>query len=85
MAPIRNWKLLIGCSLIALSAAMVGCSSTSDELRELRMAKMQEEQREQERLDRQRLAGIEGGLARNPERFNWELYTEVPLLSEIRG
>ena len=58
-------KVLMICSPIALAAAMVGCSGTSAELAELRAAKLLEEQREQERLDRQRLAGLEGGLARS--------------------
>ena len=65
MAPIQTWKILFVCLPIVLSAAMVGCSRTSAELVELRMAKMLADQREQERLDRQRLAGLEGGLARS--------------------
>ena len=67
MVDAPTWKVLMICSAIALAAAMVGCSSTSAELAELRAAKLLEEQREQERLDRQRLAGLEGGLARSPE------------------
>lgn len=62
-----TWKVLMICSAMALAAAMVGCSSTSAELAELRAAKLLGEQREQERLDRQRLAGLEGGLARSLE------------------
>ena len=62
-----TWKVLMICSAIALAAAMVGCSSTSAELAELRTAKLLEQQRKQERLDRQRLAGLEGGLARSLE------------------
>lgn len=67
MACTPTWKVLMICSAIGLAAAMVGCSSTSAELAELRAAKLLDEQREQERLDRQRLAGLEGGLARSPE------------------
>ena len=71
MSPILTWKVVAVCSLIVLSASMVGCSRTSDELVELRVAMMLDEQREQARLDRQRLAGLEGGLARSlqPARY----------------
>lgn len=62
-----TWKVLIICSAIGLAAATVGCSSTSAERAELRAARLLEEQREQERLDRQRLAGLESGLARSLE------------------
>ena len=65
MVSIRIWKILTVSSVVAFSAAMAGCSSTSAELTELRMARMLEVQQEQVRLDRQRLAGIEGGLARS--------------------
>ena len=65
MAPILTSKILAVCSLIVLSAAMVGCSRTSDELAEIRVTRMLEAQREQGRLDRQSLAGLEGGLARS--------------------
>lgn len=67
MVDARTWKVLMICSAIALAAVMVSCSSTGTELAEPRAANLLEEQREQERLDRQRLAGLEGGLARSPE------------------
>ena len=65
MAYTLSWKVLMICSAMALAAAMVGCSSTSAELAELRAAKMLAAQQEQERLDRQRLAGLAGGLAQS--------------------
>ena len=46
-------------------AGLAGCAGNRDELAELRVARVVEEQREQERLDRQHLAGFEGGLARS--------------------
>ena len=52
-------------SVVVCLAALNGCTGSSDELAELRIARVLEEQREQERLDRQRLAGFEGGLARS--------------------
>ena len=58
-------RILTVVSVVVFSAAMTGCTGSSAELVELRMAKMLEEQREQERLDRQHLAGFEGGLARS--------------------
>ena len=47
--------------VFAFAAALAGCSGTSA----ARMAEMLETQREQWRLDRQELAGLEGGLARS--------------------
>ena len=76
MVPRMMWKVLMVCLLFAFSAAMAGCSSTRAELRELRAAKMLEEQLEQERLDRQRLTGLEGGLARS---------LQTPLHAESEG
>ena len=66
MVPRMMWKVLMVCLLFAFSAAMAGCSNTRAELRELRAAKMLEEQLEQERLDRQRLAGLEGRAGAKP-------------------
>ena len=62
--------LLLACAVV-FAAALAGCSGSSAELAELRASRVAEEQREQERLDRQRLAGLEGGLARSlqPPRF----------------
>ena len=65
MVPILTCKVLLVCSVVLFSGVIAGCSSTNAELAELRMAKMLEDQRGQERLDRQRLAGLEGGLARS--------------------
>ena len=61
---------LLAC-LAVFAAALAGCAGSSAELAELRLNKMAAEQREQERLDRQHLAGLEGGLARSlqPSRF----------------
>ena len=58
-------RILTVASVVVFSAAMTGCAGGSAELVELRTARMLEEQREQERLDRQHLAGLEGGLARS--------------------
>ena len=65
MVPILTCKVLLVCLVVLFSGVIAGCSSTNAELAELRMAKILEDQRGQERLDRQRLAGLEGGLARS--------------------
>lgn len=48
-------------SVLVLAALLASCSSTST----VRVAERLEKQREQWRLDRQKLAGLEGGLARS--------------------
>ena len=63
--PMLICRILLATSVAAFSAAMIGCAGSSAELGELRTARMLEDQREQDRLDRQRLAGLEGGLARS--------------------
>ena len=65
MVPILIWKVLAVSLVVVFSAVMAGCSSTNTGLTKLGIAKMLEEEQEQERLDRQRLAGIEDGLARS--------------------
>ena len=66
MTPVLIRSVMVVCSVVVLSAAMIGCS-ISDGLTELRL----EARKEQQRLDNQRLAGIEGGLARSlqPSRY----------------
>lgn len=84
MISIPAWKILVVGSIAVFAAAMAGCSSTSTELAEFRMAKLLAEQQEQERLDRQRLAGLEGGLARSlqlPRRAESDADTLANLLS----
>ena len=56
--------LVVVCSAVLLSAAMASCHGTSADLTASGIARL-EERREQERLDRQRLAGLDGGLARS--------------------
>ena len=63
MTRVMIWKMAAISVVGLLTAAIAGCSSTGSELPESVVAQMVEEQRVQERLDRQRLAGVEGGLA----------------------
>ena len=65
MVPISTWKVLIVCSAVALFCAMLGCSLGNDGLTERMLTERLEEQAEQTRLDNQRLAGLDGGLARS--------------------
>ena len=65
MLRVMNRKTVLLSLVAMLSAFMGGCSGTSNELSESRVVERLEAQREQERLDRQRLAGFEGGLARS--------------------
>ena len=64
MTPRPTWRCMVVCSSVVLSVAMAGCHRTSAGLTESGIARL-EERREQERLDRQQLAGLEGGLARS--------------------
>ena len=66
MMPVPIRSVMVVCSVVVLSATLFGCS-ISDGLTELRL----EARKEQQRLDNQRLAGIEGGLARSlqPSRY----------------
>ena len=66
MKPGLTWRLVATCSVIVLWVALTGCHRTSSDLTESGIARL-EERREQERLDRQRLAGLDGGLARSPQ------------------
>ena len=65
MVRVVSRKIVLVSLVAALSAVMAGFSSTGNELSESRVADRLEAQREQERPDRQRLAGLEGGLARS--------------------
>lgn len=65
MVRVMSRKIVMVSLVAVLSAVMAGCSSTGNELSESRVAERLQAQREQERLDRQRLAGLEGGLARS--------------------
>ena len=60
MMPVLIRSVMVVCSVVVLSAATIGCSNSGG-LTELRL----EARKEQQRLDNQRLAGIEGGLARS--------------------
>ena len=64
-----------------LAAVMAGCSSTGSRLSESAVAQMLEEQREQERLDRQRLAGVDGGLASSLQTSAYAASTDDTLVS----
>ena len=64
MTPGSIWRLAAVCSVLVLWAALTGCHRTDGDLTASGIARL-EERREQERLDRQRLAGLEGGLARS--------------------
>ena len=57
----RTFAAVSALLVFAFAAALAGCSGTSA----ARMAERLEMQREQWRLDRQELAGLEGGLARS--------------------
>ena len=59
-ALIRNMTVV--CSVVGLCMALMGCSS-SDSLTEVQLAERLAQQVEQIRLDNQRLAGLEDGLA----------------------
>ena len=63
--PMLIRRILTVIPVVVFLAALTGCAGSSDELAELRIARVLEEQREQERLDRQHLAGFDGGLARS--------------------
>ena len=65
MVRVMSRKIVLVSLVAVLSAVMAGCSGIRNELSESRVAERLEAQREQERLDRQRLAGLEGGLARS--------------------
>ena len=54
-------KVVAVFSVLVLGAVLAGCSSTNA----VKIAERLEKQREQWRLDRQKLAGLEGGLARS--------------------
>ena len=60
MMPVPIRSVMVVCSVVVLSATLFGCSNSGG-LTELRL----EARKEQQRLDNQRLAGIEGGLARS--------------------
>ena len=64
--PILTRNVMATCLILFLSAALIGCS-ISDGLTERQL----EARTEQQRLDNQRLAGMEGGLARSlqPSRY----------------
>ena len=64
-------RVLLRACVVVFAATLAGCNGNSAELAEFRANNMAAEQREQERLDRQHLAGLEGGLARSlqPSRF----------------
>ena len=64
MTPRSAWRLVVVCSAVVLAVAMAGCHGTRSDLTASGIARL-EERREQERLDRQRLAGLAGGLARS--------------------
>ena len=63
MVRVMIWKMVGVFVVGVLPAVMAGCSTSGSEVSESMVAEMLEEQREQEKLDRQRLAGLEGGLA----------------------
>ena len=85
MVRVMSWKIVFVSLVGVLSAVMAGCSSTSNELSESRVAQMLEEQREQERLDRQQLAGLEGGLARSLQPSAYAASTDDTLTNLLRG
>ena len=64
--PILTRNVMAMCLILVLCAALIGCS-ISDGLTERQL----EARTEQQRLDNQRMAGIEGGLARSlqPSRY----------------
>lgn len=63
MVRFMIWKLVVVFVFGVLPAVMAGCSTSGSEVSESMVAEMLEQQREQEKLDRQTLAGLEGGLA----------------------
>lgn len=65
MLRVIGRKIVLVSLVAALSAVMGGCSGASNELSESRVIERLQARQEQERLDRQRLAGLEGGLARS--------------------
>ena len=66
MMTVLTRNVMATCLILVLSAALIGCS-ISDGLTERQL----EARTEQQRLDNQRLAGMEGGLARSlqPSRY----------------
>ena len=78
-------KMVLVFAIGMLSAIMAACSATRSELSESRFTEMLEERREQERLDRQRLAGLEGGMASSLQSSAYAAGTEDTLESLLRG
>ena len=85
MVRVMSRKIVLVSLVAALSAVMVGCVGTSNELSESRLAERLEAQREQERLDRQRLAGHEGGLARSLQPSKYAAEADDKLANLLRS
>ena len=78
------WNMTVVCSVVGLCMALMGCSS-SDSLTEVQLAERLAEQVEQTRLDNQRLAGLEDGLARSLQPSVYAESTEDTLANLLPG
>ena len=85
MARVMIRKMAVVSVVALLAAVMAGCSSTGSGLSESAVAQRLEERLEQERLDRQRLAGVEGGLASSLQPSVYAASTDDTLASLIKG
>ena len=80
MMPVLTRNVMAVCLVLVLTAALIGCS-ISDGLTERQL----EARMEQRRLDNQRLAGIEGGLARSLQPSVYAENTDDTLANLLPG
>ena len=80
MIRTRIREVMVVCWVVVLLAAMAGCSSSRG-LTELQFI----ERQEQRRLDNQRLAGIEGGLARSLQPSRYATSDDDTLANRLPG
>ena len=80
MMAVVTRNVMATCLILVLSAALIGCS-ISGGLTERQL----EARQEQQRLDNQRLAGLEGGLARSLQSSVYAVSTDDTLANRLPG